>query len=137
MKKLSDTAIAIIRSGIGYRNDNISSGVTKLSKIIDYELYELFNVDIIETLKKWNPDFKIPWYRSKLSAILSFISHKLNCKKRDLKGVWLTTKECCKILYCNGEEERNNITEVNLNKICNRYMIISDLGSDGILVAYC
>lgn len=137
MKKLSNVAISILDSGVGYRNDNISSGVINLDKIVKHELYQLYNFDIIDTLKKIYPEFKIPWYTISIPfAILSFIANKLNCKKKDLKGVWLTTKEWCKILYCNSKEERDNITEVNLDKICKRHMFISDLGPDGVLIAY-
>ena len=62
MKKLSNVAISILDSGVGYRNDNISSGVINLDEIVKHELYQLYNFDIIDTLKKIYPEFKIPWY---------------------------------------------------------------------------
>lgn len=107
---------------LGYRNENISNDIRgdyNLKEIINFEIDELQNTDILETL---NVD-------SKKEAI-SIIEENFNENIEKLFGLWLATKENTEKVY--RFDEYDILTKYALPE---DFLVISDLGPDGILIA--
>lgn len=150
----SSNCKSIILNGIGYRNETYyGSGVRSLSEIVEYERCELENRDI-----DWFCDQYISsndsryWYDENISVldIMGFISKKMSIPEERLGGIWVTSSvhdiannycdewEYDAILRMTPTEYAelgDYFTKVKFNPF-HKYMVISDLGNEGILVAY-
>lgn len=133
----------ILEADIGYRDENYSgSGVTSLREVITFEMTELCNTDIPETLKEIYDDFPNIEISQEDSCklanfVIDYVEDKLG--KSDCKALWLADRE--------GFIE-NYIDSYNLDTYGEDYVdeckvvlpadycVISDLGSQGILIAY-
>ena len=128
----SNTLKKIINDKRGFRNNNFqNSKVTNLKDIVKYEYNELGNEDIIDTIYKLY-DHKIDKTKNIINNILEFISKLLNEPIDNLKGVWVTTYEAVEKLYKLNSDDAISVFNFNDKK----WMIISDLSEDGILIAY-
>lgn len=136
MSGLSRTLAYMIDTGEGYRNTYCTSGVTKLSDIIRFEMYELGNRDMVDFLglnyKGYRPstDFDIEYL---IQYTLCFIANIFNAKVDELNGVWLTTYQDVLDKYYYKDDENNNIIKVYIH---NGMLPILDLDKDGALFVY-
>ena len=134
MNTISNNLNYLIRTGIGYRNIEHSSGITDLKDIIRYEFHVLGNTDIFEfvkdhyTYKEYNENDP-----NLINDTINIIREKLqvdnNC---DLKGVWLTDYQNVIDKYC-PEYSEKDIVKVYIHEY--KMIPISDLGPDGALFA--
>lgn len=135
MSGLSRTLSYMIDTGEGYRNTYCTSGVTKLSEIIRFEMNELGNRDIIDFIGS-NYLGYIPSTISDTEYLikytLEFIANIFKTDPNNLNGVWLTTYQDVLDKYYYKDEE-NNIIKVYTHK---GMLPISDLDRDGALFVY-
>lgn len=118
MPELSDTAKQIQQSNIGFRNDFLFSGDDYLiQEVLKYEIYELNNDDILDFL---NVDG--------INDVLKYIKEYFKTNS-PIYGYWFTSKAGVKSSYAGDTEP---ISKFNLPE---KYLILSDLDSDGILIA--
>lgn len=146
---LSKETQIIIMENKGYRSEiPYGSGVRNLKELIAFEISELGNSDIVlffNEVYKLNLDSEYDENSNKeldlmiqenysyyTEKIINFITKKFNCKSSNLNAVWLATKEAVSEFYCKGYSDKN-IDEYILPS---KYLIISDLGFDGTLIAY-
>ena len=135
---LSNRAMTMIRNKKGYRNENCyGSGVRDLREIIEYEIVELGNIDIQDTLiilYDYKPLHLLEedlinedLINQEIENMIKFI--KEFSKFESLEGLWLCAKEeDVKQLYWN---EDNDLQTYYLT---GNEMIISDIGYDGCLI---
>lgn len=117
-KNLSNTALSIQTSGIGYRNDFLFSGEDYyLTHVLEYELNELGNQDILHYTQT-----------KSIQEILTYVDLKLP-NHDELFAYWFTSKKGVIDLYDGGFGEP--ITEFELP---NKYIILSDLDEDGLMI---
>jgi len=121
----------LIKTRIGYRNENVSHSGKMLpaKKILQYEYEELGNEDILDTL--YSQEFiDEPTYEK---AIL-FIDELNKIYEKELYGLWLCSSiKDVKENYPDNYEDYT-ISEVAVYKIPKEYVVLSDLGSQGILI---
>ena len=134
----SNTLNFMIRSGKGYRNISATSGITKLSDIIDFEVNELNNSDIFEFMENNYDEYDIKsleYPKDIIDYTLSFIAKLFNTDVENLNGVWLTTHQDVLDIYCDNKfPECIDIKKIYIHE--NEMIPISDLGSDGALFVY-
>ena len=119
----------MIKSGVGYRNTICTSGVTKLSEIIDFEINELNNMDIIDFMKLNYNDYKpdISFDNNGLKDYtLTFIANLFKTDPDNLNGVWLTTYQDVIDKYTYKDEE-NMRESINIRQANSIYEQILDL----------
>ena len=117
MAKSSETAKQIQKTNIGFRNDYLFSGEDyPIHEVLKHEIYELDNDDILEFLKV-----------DDINDVLDYI-HKTFTTKAPLYGYWFTSKHGVESSYAGDTEP---ITKFYLPE---KYLILSDLGTDGILI---
>lgn len=155
----SNNCKTLVLSGVGYRNETYyGSGVRSLSEIIEYERFELENADIDYFCRKYNSSNNDRYWYDEIIAktptksmdILGFVSKTMSIPEERLGGIWVTSSPFnVANLYCD-KWELDAISNMTVNEYVNlgdyftkvkfnplhKYMIISDLGNDGILVAY-
>lgn len=121
---LSKTALSILQTRIGYRNDELyNSKVVRFEDILCYEVKELGNLDILETCKSlYNVKISCDDIDKSIQSVLYYFCEKL--KSDILFAKWLTTKKNVNKLY-EGNAKGYNIPDFSF--------IASDLGDDGIL----
>lgn len=119
---LSKTTQKIIQDGIGYRNDNISEigAAEEIQTVLEYEIEELDNTDIFEFTN-----------HNSIEAIVDDVSKILHSNK--IYVLWITSKKGVKAVYPD-DYETNQVEEINAYKLPKEYVILSDLGLDGILI---
>ena len=155
----SSNCKTIILNGIGYRNETYcGSGVRNLSEIVEYERFELGNTDIDYFCSKYvlsnNTRY---WYDEIISGcrlnvldIVGFVSKIMSIPEERLGAIWVTSSPYhIPNTYCD-KWEQDAISNMAFNEYCDledyftkvkfnpfhKYMVISDLGKEGILVAY-
>lgn len=133
----------ILKNGYGYRDDTVyGSGITNPIEIMSFEILELCNLDIPKTLnsqfKKYGYNFKTYDYKTE-KKILEMVEHNkqellklligyFNLNRLNVSAYWLcATKQDVKKIY-NGDYP----TKYKFDN--NNYIILSDLGIDGVLV---
>lgn len=155
----SSNCKSIILNGIGYRNETYyGSGVRSLSEIVEYERFELENTDIDYFCSRYiSSNNSRYWYDEIISGcqlnvldIMGFVSKMMSIPEERLGGIWVTSSvhdiannycdewEYDAILRMTPNEYANlcdYFTKVKFNPL-HKYMVISDLGNEGILVAY-
>lgn len=151
---LSKEVREIIEKNKGYRSEvPYGSGVRRLEEIVDFEIGELGNSDIVlfcDEAYNLNLDLECDtdeedeYYSEELDnmiqenhtyyteQIIDFVSKAFGCKKEELKGLWLATKEAVSDFYCKDEIDKCIDTYI----LPEDYLIISDIGFDGVLIAY-
>lgn len=128
-KNLSKEALEILALGKGYRSDDQSEMIIFQSpeNILDFEINELENDDI--------PDFMSDNFGLDSGSTIKQISHCikeiLHADKYEL--VWLCSNKRDAESYADTPE---SVYEVDLPNKPTDYTLISDLGSEGCLVAY-
>ena len=134
----SKTLNYMLKSGEGYRNIGLSSGIKNLSKIISFEYTGLDNSDVFDFMKTNYKDYDIDSIETAEELIdytLNFIANLFNTDSKDLSGVWLTTYQDALDLYCSEHfPENTNIIKVYIHE--NKMIPISDLDRDGVLFAF-
>lgn len=132
MNTVSNTLNYLIRTGIGYRNIEHSSGITDLKDIIRYEFHVLGNTDIFEFVKDYYTHKE--YNENDLNLIndtINIIRERLQVdNKCDLNGVWLTDYQNVIGRYC-PEYSEKDIVKVYIHE--HKMIPISDLGPDGAL----
>lgn len=122
-KLLSGTAKRLLKNNTGYRNETISGGEFFLHDVLNYEIEELGNTDIFQTVNllygiKFNTHYDIAyWATNMLNSSVAY-------------GLWLTSKQGVKQWY--SYDGSKTMTEY---KLPDRYIILSDLNSEGVLFA--
>lgn len=128
----SNTLNYMIKSGEGYRNTCCTSGVSKLSDIINFEVIELDNKDIFDFMQNNYSSYDIN-SEDIINYTLHFIAKIFDTDINKLNGVWLTTYQDVIDRYLYKDVE-NTIIKVFIHK--NKMIPISDLDKDGTLFVY-
>lgn len=115
---LSPTANELVTSQTGYRNDDLSAGVFKITDIIEFETNELGNTDIHDTC-------------AKLYNTTPRNSMQDAFRTTDLYGLWVTTKSGVTNHY--SDEQDSPITAYNIPENAH---IVSDLDTEGVLFVF-
>lgn len=129
-QKYSSSAQSIIRTGVGYRNVYDTSGITDFATVLDFETGELGNKDIYLTLRNVFGYKLLDLRKSHKTLnmlVQQYICHYFMCGIDKLKCVWL----CSTIAEVENMYGCEDIRQIFLP---NEYMIVSDLGYDGVLV---
>ena len=158
--ELSNETNEIILNQTGYRTEVFSgSGIRNLEDVISYEISDLGNSDIVlfcNNFYNLNLDLECDVdedddeedYREELDmmiqenymyyleTLLSFIEKKLNCHKSELKGLWLAKEKTVKEFYLKNLDDDSPENYIDEYRLPSEYLIISDLGYDGVLLAY-
>lgn len=131
LSALSTETRKILTSKKGYRNDEFfGDRVLDLYDIIQYEIIELGNEDIPDTLLNTQPEFQNYIKDGSLEELAKSCCVFLKEKYPRYKtGLWLATKEAVQTLYRGTE----NISEYHIPA---EYIVLSDLGFDGCLLAF-
>ena len=142
-ENLSKEAKQILDSRIGYRDlAETDSGTYHYPKeIINFECNELGNTDIPDTLLKLY-DLNLDHCLAGTCANpgldtmdIQDISNFLDEQIDDFDLVWLTADlKQCKNMYGNGDDDR--IEKWSFSPAA-RILVVADLGSEGVLIAYC
>lgn len=129
-EKLSKEAREILETRIGYRSEDKSEFADDCHinipsiNIIDCEMNDLGNSDIPETMHKLYGT-PINWQPKQIDQ---YIKQKLSLD--DYYLIWVTATPEDAHQYA---DEQKNITKINLN--CKKMMLISDIATDGVLLA--
>lgn len=119
---LSATATQIIDDNIRYRNDNLYSGEDyTIEDVLNYEYNELGNEDILDYTNSQDGNDVLQFIAKQFNLTLPF--------KQPIYAYWFTLKDAVIELY-NG-----NIEPITAFTLPNKFVIISDLGRDGVLIA--
>jgi hypothetical protein len=146
---MSVTLETLLKTRIGYRNEHFQgSGMKQAYDVIGYEIQELYNTDIIDTmsslynldLSKYmmeDEDYDYPVVDMECSLdliqeIMSFLEKKFKTDKQNIYVVWVTTAEAVKKFYSFDNEE----PELTTVSIKDNWLPISDIDTQGILFAY-
>jgi hypothetical protein len=138
----SETAVQIKNLKKGYNNKLFrDSGVVDFEKILEFELYELGNIDILEKLEDYGLKMPLEEFYKDLyifeemkeeiiEKVMSFVRKKMGLKNNEkIFAKWLTTMNG--ILENYIVDDDFEIQEYSLPK---KYLIASDLGTGGVLV---
>lgn len=131
VKTISREAIRILASGIGFHSDDYSSllGKNRPKDVIDFEINKLGNTDI--------PEFIASHYQDDCGKdvvkIDSVIKNLLHSDYYSL--IWLCATPC-DVSKQNYADRFESIYQVNLPRNSAQYMLVSDLGQEGCLLAY-
>lgn len=121
--QLTNQTRDIIKNKKGYRNDYLFDGDNFLiMDVIAYETEELQNTDIFEFTKSQ--------YAINNLEIKNWLESLFKMSTKNLYGYWYASKKGIELYIDNPENEL--ITELKLPK---KYVILSDLGYDGCLIA--
>lgn len=138
MSKFSNTLILLYLTRKGYRTEKYrGSRVRDIKSIIDFEINELENIDIIDTMQNLYTDFPIKEEseinNKSIEIICDFISKKLNTSLDNIESIWLTSKENVMKYYIDCNYNNDDIDEYNIS---HNFIPISDLDKEGVLFAY-
>lgn len=139
--KLSEANTKLIATGCGFRTDECSDDTYHTpTEILDFEINELYNDDIPDTLKKlYNFNVK------NITEIDNFIKKQL---RSNYELIWLVSDPLDAIELYSSNHKRYSNLESAIHKstkepipvtkylLPQKYLIISDIGIDGILIAY-
>ena len=142
---MSITLTTMLNQNVGFRTEDFSgSGVRNLEDVVYYEIRELGNTDILDTMSElYGLNFKSYMdvedenvvadesYQEVLELIFSFLEKHFNTSRNNLNAIWLTTYENVQKIYC-----RQSNDKINMVYIYHNFYPISDLGSDGTLFVY-
>lgn len=134
---MTKQAQQILQTGIGYRYESfMGSGVRNFTEVVTFETIELGNDDIFLTMR-YLYHLKVDLRKRRntlISEITNAVSHYLGISKDLLEAIWVCAdvKSCFK-QYGTWAASINNYTVVQFT---DKYMLISDIGIDGCLIAY-
>lgn len=141
ISNLSQSLMHFYNNHKGFRCEYFrGSGITDLKSIVTFEIEELGNNDIYDTMIKFYKNSQKPFKKhktDKINYICEYIANMLHSDIKDVKAVWLCSSidEC--VLYDPDLDDlckEINIDCYNFYDI--EYMPISDLGTQGFLIAY-
>jgi hypothetical protein len=118
MENYSNTLKELLETKVGYRNDHYSTGHYCIKDVLDFEIIELGNEDIPETVNKF-------YNTNNIWQII--FKHFPNVEINKLWGLWLTSKQGV-IEYYKGKEEGYNSYLIPDNALA-----ISDIDDEGVL----
>lgn len=138
----SETLIAIEKLKKGYNNKLFrDSGVVDFEKILEFELYELGNIDILEKLEDYGLKMPLEEFYGDLyifeemkeeiiGRVMSFVRKKMGLKSNDkIFAKWLTTMDGILENYIVDDD-----FEIQEYSLPEKHLIASDLGTSGVLV---
>ena len=141
---MSMTLNTMLNQKVGFRTENFSgSNVRNLKDVVYYEIRELKNTDILDTMHElYGLDFSDcidfeeecvydECYWNVLEQIFSHLEKQFNTTRNNLAAIWLTTYDNVEKIYCKQPIDKINMVYINHN-----FYPISDLGSDGVLFVY-
>lgn len=110
------------RRKIGFRTDDTYKPKYSFRDMLEYEINELGNEDIFLTIKElYNKEMK------SINDIIKFCQDELNSDKLPYKWLCVDLNTAKKLYYYEG-------LELYLVQVLSPYLVISDLGSEGLLV---
>lgn len=142
---MSITLTTMLNQNVGFRTENFSgSHVRNLEDVIYFEIRELGNTDILDTMNElYGLDFQ-PYmdtedenviadesYRDVLEQILSHLEKQFNTSHNNLGAIWVTTYDNVEKIYCKSPNDKINMVDIHHN-----FYPISDLGAYGTLFVY-
>lgn len=133
MLQLYRKIISLARNG-GYRNERAyGSGVRSLTEVVAFETKELGNTDIYDTLKRvYSVPLDLRVNRDKLNEqVFKWVENVMQASRRDINVIWVCYSLQSVITHYGTSD--NLIFNVRFN---GDFLIISDLGDEGCLVAY-
>lgn len=141
---MSITLTQMYNENLGFRTENFSgSGIRNLEDVVYYEIRELKNTDILDTMNElYGLDFSDyidfeeecvydECYWDVFEQIFSHLEKQFNTTRNNLGAIWLTTYDNVEKIYC-----KQPIDKINMVYIHHNFYPISDLGSDGVLFVY-
>lgn len=141
---MSTTLNTMLNQKVGFRTEDFSgSNVRNLKDVVYYEIRELKNTDILDTMNKlYGLDFSDcidfeeecvydECYWDVFEQIFSHLEKQFNTTRNNLGAIWLTTYDNVEKIYCKQPIDKINMVYINHN-----FYPISDLGSDGVLFVY-
>ena len=141
---MSMTLNTMLNQKVGFRTEDFSgSNVRNLKDVVYYEIRELKNTDILDTMNElYGLDFSDcidseeecvydECYWDVSEQIFSHLEKQFNTSRDNLRAIWLTTYDWVKKIYCKSSNEQINMIYIHHN-----FYPISDLGSDGVLFVY-
>ena len=141
---MSMTLNTMLNQNVGFRTEDFSgSNVRNLKDVVYYEIRELKNTDILDTMKElYGLDFSDcidfeeecvydKCYWDVFEQIFSHLEKQFNTTRNNLGAIWLTTYDNVEKIYC-----RQPTDKINMIYIHHNFYPISDLGSDGVLFVY-
>lgn len=142
---MSTTLTKMYNENLGFRTENFSgSGIRNLEDVVYFEIKELGNTDILDTMNElYGIDF-YPYmdiednfsvadesYRDVIELICSHCEKQFNASRDNLGAIWLTTYDWVKKIYSKSSND-----QINMIYILDNFYPISDLGVDGVLFVY-
>ena len=142
---MSKNLDVMLKQGLGFRTEDFSgSGIRSLKDVVYYEIRELGNTDILDTMSElYGLNFK-PYmdvedenvvadesYHEILELIFSFLEKHFNTSRDNLNAIWLTTYENVQKIYA-----QSPYYQIDMIYIKDDFFPISDLGTDGTLFVY-
>ena len=141
---MSMTLNTMLNQKVGFRTEDFSgSNVRNLKDIVYYEIRELKNTDILDTMNElYGLDFSDcidfeeecvydECYWDVSEQIFSHLEKQFNTSRDNLRAIWLTTYDNVEKIYCRQPTDKINMVYIHHN-----FYPISDLGSDGVLFVY-
>lgn len=141
LSKLSEANNKLVTTGCGFRTDECSDNNYHTPiEILDFEINELYNDDIPDTLKKL-----YSFNAKNITEIDKFIKNQL---KSDYELIWLASDPLDAIEFYSSNHKRYPDLESAIHKstgepipvtkyfLSRDYLIVSDVGVDGLLIAY-
>ena len=141
---MSTTLNTMLNQNVGFRTEDFSgSNVRNLKDVVYYEIRELKNTDILDTMNElYGLDFSDcidfeeecvydECYWDVSEQIFSHLEKQFNTSRDNLRAIWLTTYDNVEKIYCRQPTDKINMVYIHHN-----FYPISDLGSDGVLFVY-
>lgn len=142
---MSTTLTRMYNEKLGFRTENFSgSNVRNLEDVVYFEIRELGNTDILDTMNElYGLDFQ-PFmdiedentiadecYHKVLEQIFFHLEKQFNTSRDNLNAIWLTTYDNVEKIYCQSPNDKINMVDILPN-----FYPISDLDTDGVLFVY-
>ena len=125
LRSLTSTAQHLYKGGSGYRYENISTGVYPIEESLLFEVEELGNDDVFQTIYKlYNKRCKN--VKQIIRWIYSFFDNV------DIVwGLWVSTKDGVQRYYVPKSDYYNGFVTLTKYQLPPEKLIISDLGDEG------
>lgn len=142
---MSITLTQMYNENLGFRTENFSgSGIRNLEDVIYFEIQELCNTDILDTMNElYGIDFQSfmdvedefavadESRQEVIELICSHCEKQFNTSRDNLGAIWLSTYDNVKKYYCKSPTD-----QINMVNILSNFYPISDIGVDGVLFVY-
>lgn len=128
VKNLSTTAKRVQTLGVGYRYEGISTGVYRIEDCLRFEVEELGNEDVFETLNKlYNIN------TNDIEKVIKWVYSMF--KERNIYGLWVSTKIGVEKNYIDENEYSCGPVTLLKYKLPQKGLILSDLDDQGVWFA--